>query len=112
MSIQEGDAVLKKSGYAFFVKRPRTLEDLISPHLLCREQAYELVESVALAAIDYENFITDMLADRQFFEDKAALCSRGEVWKCLFIYQAGKTDGVLAIPESDDYLGWAAYICD
>ena len=49
-----------------------------------------------------------MLADRQFLEDHAALCSKGEVWTCILVRQRGRTDGVLVLPEGC-YVGWAAY---
>ena len=52
-------------GYAYFVERPRRIEDLMVPHLIEKERPYRIVTSVQLTAIDYENFITDMLDDRQ-----------------------------------------------
>ena len=64
---------------------------------------------VKLAKIDYENFITDMLADRQFIEDHAALCAKGEVWRCILVQQRGHADGVLVMPEDGCFVGWAAY---
>ena len=88
---------------AFFVERPRTIEDLMQPHLLAH------VKTIELGKIDYENFVTDMLADRQFIEDNAGLCPRGEVWQCLLIRQKGCTDGILVVPESGCFVGWAAY---
>ena len=51
-------------GYAYFVERPRRLEDLLRPHLIERERPYSIVTAVQLPKIDYENFVTDMLADR------------------------------------------------
>ena len=95
-------------GYAYFVERPRRIEDLMVPHLIEKERPYRIVTSVQLSAIDYENFITDMLTDRQFLEDGAALCSRGETWRCLLIRQRGRKGGVLAVPERDCFVGWAA----
>ena len=97
------------SGFAYFVERPRRLEDLMVPHLIETERPYRIVASVQLAAIDYENFITDMLADRQFLSDYGKRCKRGEVWKCLFVHRRGQTNGVLIMPERDCYVGWAAY---
>ena len=94
---------------AYFVQHPRTIEDLQKPHLLSAERAYELVGEVRLAAIDYENFITDMYADRQFAEDSAGLCGDGEPMKCLFVRQRGKAGGVLVVPEGA-YVKWAAIL--
>ena len=94
---------------AFFVREPERLSDLMKPHLLERERPYEIVETVTLPRIDYENFATDMFADRQFIEDHEAACGKGEVWKCIFVRQRGRGDGVLVMPEDHCYVGWAAY---
>jgi hypothetical protein len=53
-----------------------------------------------------------MLADRQFIEDNAALCSRGQVWQCLLVRQRGCSEGVLVMPENGCFVGWAAYYAD
>ena len=103
---------MEKTGTAFFVKAPRRIEDLLSPHPVEEERAYKVVKQVKLAKIDYENFITDMVADRQFIEDNAALCSKDETWRCILIQQRGRTDGVLVMPEDGCFVGWAAYYCD
>ena len=98
---------------AYFVRLPRRLEDLRKPHVINAERPYEVVKTVTLAAIDYENFITDMNADRQFIEDSADLCSEGETMKCLFVRQRGKSDGVLVVPDTPsykEYVKWAAYV--
>ena len=43
---------------AFFVREPERLSDLMKPHLLERERLYEIVRTVTLPRIDYENFVT------------------------------------------------------
>ena len=96
-------------GRAFFVRSPRRIEDLQTLHLVEKERPFEIVKTVKLAKIDYENFITDMLADRQFIEDHAALCSKGTVWRCVLVRQRGRTGGVLVTPEDGCFVGWAAY---
>jgi len=97
---------------AYFVPDPSRLEDLIVLHLTTDERPYEVVKTISLGAIDYGNFITDMLADRAFIEENHDLCEKGNVWRCLFIRQRGKKDGVLVMPEDGCYVGWAAYIRD
>ena len=97
-------------GYANFVERPRRLEDLQRPHLIDKERPYHIVTAVQLPKIDYENFITDMLADRQFIEDYGKRCKAGNVWDCLLVQQRGHTDGVLVLPEQDCFVSWAAYV--
>lgn len=99
-------------GFAYFVRTPRILDDLMVAHPVNRERAYEIIHTVILEAIDYENFITDMLADRQFIEDHAEKCGRGESWACILVRQTGRKDGILVMPEDRCYVGWAAYVID
>ena len=102
---------MERTGYAFFVESPRIIEDLLAPHPIEQETQYEIVKTAKLAKIDYENFITDMIADRQFIEENAALCAKGDAWRCLLVQQRGRTDGVLVVPVDGCYVGWAAYYC-
>ena len=67
-------------GYAYFAERPRRIEDLMVPHPIEKEHPFRIVTEIQLPAIDYENFITDMLADRQFIEDHGRRCKKSEVW--------------------------------
>ena len=101
---------MKLGGYAYFVENPRILEDLIVPHPVEMERQYMVVKTVRLTKIDYENFITDMIADRQFIEENAALCSKGTVWNCIFVQQRGREDGVLVLPIDQSFVAWAAYL--
>ena len=101
-----------KTGMAYFVKAPRRIEDLLALHVVEEERTYEVVKQVRLAKIDYENFITDMVADRQFIEGNAPLCSKDGTWHCILVQQHGRRDGVLVIPENGCYVGWAAYFSE
>lgn len=96
-------------GYAYFVERPRRIEDLMAPHPIEKERPFRIVTEVQLPAIDYENFITDMLADRQFIEDHGRRSKKGEVWNCLLVRRRGQTEGILIMPEQGCFVGWAAY---
>jgi hypothetical protein len=100
---------MERTGSAYFVERPRRLEELTVPHPFEKERPYRVVKEIVLSAIDYENFITDMIADRQFIEDYSSLCKTGKVWGCLFVRRRGRTGGVLVMPEEVCYVGWAAY---
>ena len=95
--------------YAHFVELPRRIEELQRPHLIDRERPYSIAATVVLRKIDYENFITDMIADRQFLEEHADLCREGEVWRCVLVKQRGKSDGVLVVPDGC-YVKYAAYL--
>lgn len=103
---------MEKTGMAYFVDFPRILPDLQQPHLLKAERPYKIVKTITLGKMDYDNFCTDMIADRQFIEDYADLCGTGKVWKCLLIQQRGRTDGVLVVPIDDCYVKFAAYILE
>lgn len=103
---------MERTGSAFFVPFPRVLSDLKQPHLLEVEQPYEIVQTIALGKMDYDNFCTDMKADRQFIEDYSELCGIGPVWKCLFVHQRGKSDGILLVPTDGCYVKFAAYITE
>ena len=46
-------------GHAFFAERPRTIDDLMQPHLSAHEREYQIVKTIELEKMDYENFITD-----------------------------------------------------
>lgn len=85
--------------YAYFVENPRRIEELVCPHPLEQEREYEIVKTIRLAKIDYENFVTDMLADRQFLEDKAALCCKDDVIRCLRVTCRGSKESVLVVPD-------------
>ncbi len=78
-------------------------------HLTDAERPYRVVAEVVLSAMDYENFVTDMMVDRQFIEDFGQACRRGDIWDCLFVHRRGRADGVLVIPEDGCFVGWAAY---
>ncbi len=80
------------------------------PHLLNRERPYRIAAKVELRGIDFENFVTDMLADRQFIEDHGQDCKVGDVWDCLLVQQRGRKDGVLVLPEQSCFVSWAAYV--
>ena len=95
---------------AYFVRHPRTIDDLLKPHLVSAERHYEIVRQIVLPAIDYENFITDMAADRQFLADNAELCAEGEIMRCLLIRRRGRAGGILVLPENGAFAAWAAYL--
>lgn len=97
---------------AYFVRQPRVLSDLITPHLLDLERPFEIEKTIYLSKIDYENFYTDMVADRQFLEDYGSLCSVGSPMKCLLIKTRRESDGILVVPEEKCYVGWAAYLAE
>lgn len=103
---------MQEKGKALFIYKPRRIEDLRYPHRPEEETAYEVVKTISLSSIEYENFITDLLADRQFIEENAALCGEGATFRCLLIRQHGCNEGILIVPELKAYVKLAAYIDD
>ena len=93
--------------FAPFVKHPRTIGDLLHP--VAEERRFKIAEVVVLQAIDYENFIKDMLVDRPFLNSNLFGCIDGDTWYCVFVTQSGSKDGVLVLPEGD-HVEYAAYL--
>ncbi len=100
---------MDRHGYAYFIRYPRIVEDLLVLHDASLEQRYEIVKEIRLQAIDFDNFSTDLTVERLYIEDYAYLCGKGDVWKCLLIRGRNPGYGVLVLPEASGFVGWAAY---
>ena len=97
-------------GRAYFVKKPRKLSSLLKPHRMEDEVTYEVVRTIYLPQIDYENFATDLTVDRAYIKQYAHLCGVHEgVWQCLLIQQETAKTGILVMPEDQCWVGYAAY---
>ena len=95
---------MSNTNYAYFIESPRVAEDLRVLHPVELEREYEIVKTVTLPKIDYENFTTDMLADRWFLEENAHLCSQSPTIRCILVRQRGKD-----VPDGAD-VGLAAML--
>ncbi len=91
---------------AFFVFRPRTVSDLSIRTADGNWREYRIVKTVRLSRIEYENFTTDLLADRQFIEDSAPLCTGPE--DCLLITGKQQQQELLVIPWQGCFVRHAA----
>ena len=89
---------------------PRVWEELLRPHLLEQERPFEIVKTIPLECIDYENFITDMLVARDYLENPDEQSFRSQKWQCFFVHQRGRADGVLVMPDRDGFVEWAAWL--
>ena len=98
---------MERYSTAYFVYEPRTNADLLQPHDIRLERPFQIAATVTLSAMDYENFITDMLADRAFLEEHTEDCSEGEVWQCILVRQRNQKDGILVVPDGC-YVKYAA----
>lgn len=91
---------MSEHGMAYFIERPRRIEELMCPHPVEQEREYEVVKTIRLAKIDYENYVTDMVADRQFLEDNSGLCSKdGSIIRCLRVTYRGSRESILVVPD-------------
>lgn len=96
--------------FAFFVEHPRKIDELIKPHDIRDEKQFEVVKLIVLSHMDYENFVTDMLVQRDYLEKNAALCrGGGEEVRCLLVTVSGCETGVLVVPDSRGFVVKAGY---
>ncbi len=87
-------------GHAFFHEHPRTVDDLFQPHDIEIERPFEVVKTIQLSDMDFENFATDMVADRSFLEANACLCDKsGAVIRCLLVQRRSTAKGILVVPN-------------
>lgn len=100
---------MKEKGRAYFVYWPRRLDDLMGIHLARAERPFEIHRQVSLSAIDYENFTSDLKADRWFLEKFIDNKWDADVFWCIYVHQRGKNDGLLIVPAPDGHVRYAAY---
>ena len=99
----------RADGSAFFVFSPRNADEFNQPFPLDRIQPYRIIGRVALNGMDYENFATDMLVEREYLEPFEELCRTGAVYECVLVCQQGNNKtGILVIPDSGGYIKCAA----
>ena len=94
----------------YFIKHPKTYHDLQNQSSTGTEYPYQVVQTISLDTLDFENFLYGMDADREYLEKYAYLCFDGAVKRCLLIQNRQKVGGILAVPdpESPCYVLWAA----
>ena len=93
---------------AYFISRPRRVEELRE-----REdgawQPYRIAAEVRLKAIDYENFATDLLADRAFLEEASGCGEEGVLIRCLCVACRGRAS-LLVLPDGTGHVALAALL--
>ena len=94
---------------AYFLYRPRRINDLAVPHLLDQEHRFTIVDVITLSQIDYENFTEDLLADRVFLERYDGPLSVEGVYQCLLVREWNGANGLLVVPK-DGFVFFAATI--
>ena len=91
---------------ACFLRRPRRIEELRAEEN-GRRRPYRIVSSLCLGGMDYENFVTDLLADRAFLENVPGCGEDGKVLCCLRVSCPGRED-ILIVPDGTGHVALAA----
>ena len=93
---------------ARFISRPRRIEELreFGIGLL---RPYRIVSTVCLGGMDYENFVTDLLADRAFLENAPNCGKEGEVLCCLRVSSPGR-ENILVVPDGTGHVALVALV--
>ncbi|OQB12227.1 MAG: hypothetical protein BWY15_02275 [Firmicutes bacterium ADurb.Bin193] len=108
----------KQNGKAYFVRNARTIDDLKNHRKKCIEKnsegnPYVIEKIIELSEIDFENFSTDLLTDRQFIEDNIDMMfsDTQNVWHCLLIVPKGRRDtGILVESKKNVYAMYSAVV--
>lgn len=93
---------------AYFIRRPRRIEELRAEED-GRRRPYRVISSLRLGGMDYENFVTDLLADRAFLEDVPGCGEVGNVLCCLRVSCPGRED-ILVVPDGTGHVALAALV--
>ena len=91
---------------AYFLRRPRRIEELRAEES-GRRRPYRIVSSLRLGGMDYENFVTDLLADRAFLENVPGCGEDGPLVRCLCVSCKGR-DSVLVLPDGTGHVALTA----
>ena len=91
---------------ACFFSRPRRIEEL-RDFGIGMLRPYQIVSTVCLGGMDYENFVTDLLADRAFLENVPGYGQDGPLVRCLCVSCKGR-DSVLVLPDGTGHVALAA----
>lgn len=95
---------MKASALFFF--EPRRIEDLVPSNPNGKWMQYRIVKTISLSKIEFENFTTDLLADRQFIEDNIVLCHEKE--DCFLVTDRQRSTKLLVIPWHGCFVHYAA----
>ena len=91
---------------AYFIRRPRRAEELRAEENDLR-RPYQIVKTLRLSAMDYENFATDLLADRAFLENVGGCGEEGGLVRCLCVCCPGR-ESILVLPDGTGHVALAA----
>ena len=105
----ENKASSRVAGSAFFLFSPRNADEFNQPFPLDHIQPYRIIGHIKLSGMDYENFVTDMVVEREYLEPFEELCHTGAVYECVLVCRQGNNrTGILVIPDSGGFIKCAA----
>ena len=93
---------------ACFISRPRRIEEL-RDFGIGMLRPYQIVATICLGGIDYENFVSDLLADRACLENVPSCGENGPLVRCLCVTCRGR-DSVLVLPDGTGHVALAALV--
>ena len=93
---------------ACFIARPRRIEELRDFGIGIL-RPYQVVSTVCLDEMDYENFVTDLLADRAFLEGVPGCGEEGRLIRCICV-SCRDRDSVLVLPDGTGCVALAALL--
>ena len=91
---------------AYFIRWPRWIEELRAEEN-GRRRPYRIVKTSRMGAMDYENFATDLLADRAFLENADGCGEEGGLVRCLCVCCPG-WESILVLPDGAGHVALAA----
>lgn len=91
---------------AYFIRRPRRIEELRAEGS-GRRRPYRIVSSLHLGGMDYENFVTDLLADRAFLEGIPG-CGKDGTVLCFLRVSCPDREDILVVPDGAGHVALAA----
>ena len=85
---------------------------MLKPHKETQRNSFVVEKSVRLSRIEFENFITDMLIEREFIAKNAFLMfiDSNNTWHCIKICCVDINFSLLIMSDKQDYPLWAAYL--
>jgi len=106
----------KLSGIAYFLRDARRIDELeklreekVRQRISAKQYIVEKV--IELSKIDFENFSTDLLAERQFITDNLNLMfvDDDKTWHCLYVVQIGSgNSGILVQSKKCEFPKYTA----
>lgn len=93
---------------AYFIKKPHRIEELQAAEDGTR-CPYRIVSVVCLGVMEFENFATDLLADRAFLENVHGCGKEGDLICCLCVTCRNRK-AILVLPDGMGHIAMAALL--